>query len=56
MYRIYTKLPDPFQGDFEFLLKNRAQLFKTNDVVSKRFVKISNINITNTLLFFVEKM
>ena len=33
-----------------------AQLFKTNDVVSKRFVKISNINITNTLLFFVEKM
>ena len=32
-----------------------AQLFKTNDVVSKRFVKISNINITNTLLFFVEK-
>ena len=33
-----------------------AQLFKTNDIVSKRFVKISNINITNTLLFFVEKM
>ena len=33
-----------------------GQLFKTNDVVSKRFVKISNINITNTLLFFVEKI
>ena len=31
----------------------RGQLFKTNDVVS--FVKISNINITNTLSFFVEK-
>ena len=30
-------------------------MFKTNDVVSYRFVKISNINITNTLLFFVEK-
>ena len=35
---------------------SRAQLFKTNDVVSQRFIKISNINITNTLLFFVEKM
>ena len=25
-------------------LKSRAQLFKTNDVVSERFVKISNVN------------
>ena len=33
-----------------------AQLFKTNNVVSKRFVKISNMNMTNTLLFFVDKM
>ena len=23
MYRIYRKLPDLFQGDFEFCLKNR---------------------------------
>ena len=23
MYRIYRKLPDPFQGDFELCLKNR---------------------------------
>ena len=23
MYKIYRKLPDPFQGDFEFVLKNR---------------------------------
>ena len=23
MYRIYRKTPDPFQGDFEFGLKNR---------------------------------
>ena len=35
-------------------LFSRAQLFKTNDVIS--FVKILNINISNTLLFFVEKM
>ena len=34
------------------MCKIRAQLFKTKDVVSKHFVKISNINITNTLLFF----
>ena len=33
-----------------------AQLFKSNNVVSKRFVKISNMNMTNTLLFFVDKM
>ena len=23
MYRIYRKIADPFQGDFEFCLKNR---------------------------------
>ena len=23
MYRIYRKLPDPFQGDFEFCMKKR---------------------------------
>ena len=34
----------------------RAQLCKTNDVVSKRFVKISNVNILNLPIFFVEKM
>ena len=30
-------------------------MFEINDVVSKRSVKISNVNITNTLIFFVEK-
>ena len=28
----------------------RDQLFKINDVVSLRFVKFSNVNITNTLV------
>ena len=37
-------------------LPNWAQLFKTNDVVSKQFVKISNTNISNMPIFFVEKM
>ena len=23
MYRIYRKIPDPFEGDFAFCLKNR---------------------------------
>ena len=26
MYRIYGKIPDPFQGDLEFCLKNRYVL------------------------------
>ena len=34
----------------------RAQLFEINDVVSLCIVKILKVNITNTLLFFVEKM
>ena len=38
------------------LLQFWAWLFKTNDVVSLRFVKISNINISNIPIFFVEKM
>ena len=33
-----------------------ARLFKTNDVVSLRIFKISNINVSNKLIFFVEKM
>ena len=36
--------------------KPLGPVFKTNDVVSKRFVKISNINISKVLLFFIEKM
>ena len=36
--------------------QNRAWLFKTNDVVSLHFVKISNVKISNTPIFFVEKM
>ena len=34
----------------------RAQLFKTNDIVSYRDVKISNVSISNMPTFFVEKM
>ena len=26
MYRIYRKIPDPFQGDIKFCLKNRCIL------------------------------
>ena len=33
-----------------------AWLFKTNDVVSLKDVKISNVNILNLPIFFVEKM
>ena len=33
-----------------------GQLFKTNDVFSKRYVKISNVNNWNMPIFFVEKM
>ena len=31
-------------------------LFKINHAVNYRFIEISNGNITNTLLFFVEKI
>ena len=31
-------------------------LFKSNDVSLKYFVKISNINISSTPIFFVEKL
>ena len=34
----------------------RAGCSKINDVVSKHFVNISNVNITKPLLFFVGKM
>ena len=37
-------------------ISNWAQLFKTNEVVCKRFVKISNVNILNLPIFFVEKV
>ena len=30
MYRIYRKIPDPFQGDLEFCLKNRKNLDHLN--------------------------
>ena len=35
----------------------RSRLFEINDVVSKRFVKISNVNITNIsyCIFLLEK-
>ena len=41
---------------FVLTVYSRGLLFKINDVASKQFIKISNGNITNTLLFFVEKM
>ena len=34
----------------------RAQLFKIKYIISKGFVKISNMDITNALLLFVDKM
>ena len=37
-------------------LNSRARLFKTNDIVSYHFVKISKVNISNKPIFFVEKM
>ena len=40
----------------ENCLKYRARLFKTNDTVSLRLVKISKVNFSNTPIFFVEKM
>ena len=46
------------QKEIDFLSSKvmfRARLFKTNDVVSKRDVKISNVNISNMPIFFVEK-
>ena len=36
-------------------LGSRARFFKTNDIDSLRFAKISNVNISNTPIFFVEK-
>ena len=35
--------------------KTWARLFKTNDVVSYRFVKFSEVDFTNMPIFFVEK-
>ena len=35
--------------------KTWARLFKTNDVLSERFVKFSEVNFTNMPIFFVEK-
>ena len=34
----------------------RTQLFKVNNIVSYCLVKISIVNMTNTPVFFVEKM
>ena len=39
-----------------FSLNIWARLFKTNDVVSKRDVKISNVDISNMPIFFMKKM
>ena len=33
-----------------------ARSFKTNDVVSYRFIKIANANISNMSILFVEKI
>ena len=41
---------------FTIVENNWVRLFKTNDNNSKRFVKISNVNISNKPIFLVEKM
>ena len=33
MYRIYRKIPDPFQGDFEFCSKNRYILEEFHSIL-----------------------
>ena len=33
MYRVYRKIPDPFQGDFELCLKNRYILEEFRSIV-----------------------
>ena len=43
-------------GIVDCLKALRGQLFTINVIVSLCFVKILNANITNTLLFFVDKM
>ena len=40
MYRIYRKFPDPFQGDFEFCLKN-SYFFKEFDQFYGSFPRVS---------------
>ena len=34
----------------------RVRLFKANDIVSSRFVKFSEVNVSNMPIFLVEKM
>ena len=34
----------------------RVKLFKTNNVISQRFVKFSDVHFSNMPVFFVEKM
>ena len=43
-------------GQSRYFIQTRARLFKTNDIISLRVVKISNVNISNKPIFFVEKM
>ena len=38
-----------------FPVNTWVQLFKINDVVNYRFVNMSNVNISNMPVFFVEK-
>ena len=38
-----------------FYLELWTRLFKTNDVVSQRFVKFSEVNFSDMPIFFVEK-
>ena len=58
-FRDNFDLFDVIKINYVLLLQNRntwARLFKTNDVLSERFVKILNVNISNKPIFFVEKM
>ena len=52
--------PDKIQSNLniskpKFIINYWVWLFKTNKIVNKRFVKISNANIWNVPIFFVEK-
>ena len=44
-----------FSKKVHYFLDTRVWWFKTNDVVSKRFVKISNVIISNMPIFIVKK-
>ena len=54
--KIHMKIANNVDYDQTALLAVWAPLFKTNNVVSWRFIKFSEVNFSNMPLFFVEKM